>query len=205
MSAVTTSNSSTPLHSLRQLMRPRPRPVERCELCGADIPTEHDHLLELSNRQLQCACAACALLFYDGGNQRFIRVPHRGDVLSDFCLEDKLWESFLIPINLAFFYHHSGHRRVIAVYPSPAGPTESLLELDAWNELREANPILNQFVPNIEALLVNRVGDSREYYRVSIDRCYKLVGLIRRHWRGLSGGTDVWAAISEFFHKLQSA
>ena len=186
-------------------MRPRPRPIERCELCGAGIPAEHDHLLELSNRQLQCACTACALLFYDGGNQRFIRVPCRCDVLSEFCLDDRLWESFLIPINLAFFYQHSVYSRVVAVYPSPAGPTESLLELEAWDELTAANPVLNQLLPDIEALLVNRVGESREYYRVSVDRCYELVGLIRRHWRGLSGGTEVWMAISEFFHNLQGA
>ncbi len=161
-------------------------------------------MLELSNRQLQCACSACALLFHDGGNLRFIRVPSRCDVLHAFQLDDSLWESFLIPINLAFFYHHSGHQRVIAVYPSPAGPTESLLELETWDELAAANPILSELVPDIEALLVNRVGESREYYRVSVDRCYELVGLIRRHWCGLSGGTEVWVAITEFFHKLQS-
>jgi hypothetical protein len=186
-------------------MRPPARPVERCELCGVAIPSEHDHVLELNNRKLQCACTECALLFHDGVNLRFIRVPHRCNTLQDFRLDDKVWEGFLIPINLAFFYYHSGHKRVVAVYPSPAGATESLLELETWNELAEANPVLNQFVPDIEALLVNRVGESREYYRVSIDRCYELVGLIRRHWRGLSGGTEVWTAITEFFCKLQSA
>ena len=53
--------------------------------------------------------------------------------------------------------------------------------------------------PDVEALLVNRVGSAREYFLVPIDECYKLVGLIRIHWRGLSGGSLVWGEIAEFF------
>jgi hypothetical protein len=43
-----------------------------------------------------------------------------------------------------------------------------------------------------------------EYYIVPIDACYKLVGLIRLHWRGLSGGTEVWQEIGNFFSDLRS-
>jgi len=57
--------------------------------------------------------------------------------------------------------------------------------------------------PDVEALLVNRVNGARDFYRVSIDECYKLVGLIRLNWRGLSGGTEVWAEIARFFVRLQ--
>ena len=53
--------------------------------------------------------------------------------------------------------------------------------------------------PDVEALLVNRIGEARECYRVGIDECYKLVGLIRTHWRGLSGGQAVWDEIGRFF------
>jgi len=72
----------------------------------------------------------------------------------------------------------------------------------------EANPVLNQMEPDVTALLVNRVGHVRgaapaEYYLVPIDECYKLVGLIRAHWRGLSGGTEVWREISAFFVALK--
>ena len=35
-----------------------------------------------------------------------------------------------------------------------------------------------------------------------IDECFKLVGLIRIHWRGLSGGTEVWEEIGRFFTSL---
>jgi hypothetical protein len=62
---------------------------------------------------------------------------------------------------------------------------------------------------DVEALLVNRIGHSRgfadpEHYIVPIDECYKLVGLIRAHWSGLAGGTEVWRQIAEFFSSLKA-
>ena len=44
---------------------------------------------------------------------------------------------------------------------------------------------LKNMEPDVEALLVNRIGHARawtsEYFLVPIDQCYKLVGLIRSH------------------------
>ena len=79
-----------------------------------------------------------------------------------------------------------------------------LLGLEAWEELEAANPILREMEPDVEALLVNRVGNIRAYYLVSIDRFYELVGLIRSGWRGLSGGTEVWRTIDGFFKDVES-
>jgi len=56
----------------------------------------------------------------------------------------------------------------------------------------------------VEALLLNRAGAAREYFLAPIDKCYELVGTIRVHWRGLSGGDDVWREIENFFAKLRS-
>jgi len=61
----------------------------------------------------------------------------------------------------------------------------------------------------VEGLLVNRLGYSRgystaEYYLLPIDECYKLVGLIRIHWKGLSGGTEVWKELGEFFSSVKA-
>ena len=60
-----------------------------------------------------------------------------------------------------------------------------------------------------KGLLVNRLGYSRgysaaEYYLLPIDECYKLVGLIRMHWKGLSGGTEVWKELGEFFTNVKA-
>jgi len=195
--------------ALRQFARRPPRRVERCELCGAELYSEHPHLIEVAQRKLLCACDACALLFSGGGGKKYKRVPRDIRLLAGFRMTDAEWDSLLIPINLAFFFQNSTNSRVSALYPSPAGATESLLPLAAWNQIVEANSTLGQLEPDVEALLVNRVGHTRgaspaEYYIVPIDACYKLVGLIRMHWRGLSGGTEVWQEIGNFFSELRA-
>jgi hypothetical protein len=192
---------------LRQFARKR-SPVERCEMCSRELPPEHEHLVEPANRKLVCACGACAILFEGQTGAKFKRVPRRVLFLQDFQLSDAQWDGLMVPIEMAFFFHSTPHGKMIALYPSPAGPTESLLALDTWNDIVEANPVLNQMEPDVTALLVNRVGHVHgaapaEYYLVPIDECYKLVGLIRAHWRGLSGGTEVWREISAFFAALK--
>lgn len=188
----------TGFSALQQFAR-RPEVAERCELCGVPILAEHDHLLEIGKRRLVCACRACAILF-DGPVQRYKRVPARVRELTHFRLTDEQWESLLLPINLVFFYRASGGN-VVSMYPSPAGATESLLPLDSWREIAAANPVLASMEADVEALLVNRLREPR-YFLLPIDHCFKLVGLVRAHWRGLSGGSAVWREIERFFEAL---
>jgi hypothetical protein len=56
---------------------------------------------------------------------------------------------------------------------------------------------------DVEALLVNRVNNARDYFVAPIDQCYRLVGLIRTHWRGLSGGPAAWQQVGAFFEELK--
>ncbi len=197
------TGEQSPLATLRRFVRPRAANVERCEMCSAELGAEHPHLVEPSSRQMVCACDPCAILFDGHIEKKFKRVPRRIRALPDFRLTDGQWDSLMIPIQLAFFFHSTPDGRVLALYPSPAGPTESLLALDSWNEVVEDNPVLREMEPDVEALLVNRVGGTCEYYIVPIDECYKLVGLIRAHWRGLSGGTEVWREIKQFYAGLK--
>ena len=194
--------------TLRQFARAR-RPAERCELCSLELGREHPHLIEIASRQIVCACDACATLFDAMAGGRYRRVSRRAELLADFQMEDAEWDSLLIPINMAFFFRSSVEARVIALYPSPAGAVESLLPLDAWDAIVERNAILEHLGPDIEALLANRVGVGRklshaEYYIAPIDECYRLVGLIRANWKGLSGGSEVWTEIARFFADLRS-
>lgn len=109
----------------------------------------------------------------------------------------------MLPIQLAFFFNSTPDNKIVAMYPSPAGPTESLLMLDAWTDIVRENPLLAKMEPDVEALLVNRVRDTREYFIAPIDKCYELVGLIRAKWTGLSGGMEVWRDIDKFFATLK--
>src|SRR5919198_109460 len=131
--------------------------AERCDMCGEPIPAEHRHVLDLTSRELMCSCRACSLLFDRGaaGGGHFRLVPDRRLRLDDFELEDVVWERLRIPVDMAFFFHNSREGRVMAFYPSPMGPTESQLELHAWRDLEEANPVLRTMEPDVEALLVN--------------------------------------------------
>lgn len=194
--------------ALRQFVgRKKDKNIERCELCSAEVLPGHPHLIEPGTRKLLCSCGACAILF-SGMGTRYKRVPRRVLALPDFRLSDGQWESLMVPISMAFFFRSTPDARVIAFYPSPAGATESLLPLETWSDIEAANPVLKEMEADVEALLVNRIGHVRgfaapEYYVLPIDECYKLVGLIRAHWRGFSGGTEVWQEIGRFFEGLK--
>ncbi|HEY1646708.1 MAG TPA: DUF5947 family protein [Terracidiphilus sp.] len=188
------------LEALRRFARPRPN-VERCELCGAAIPSNHPHLLDRRSRQVACSCDACSILFADQQSARFLRVPRRTLKLTEFRFSDAEWDAMTLPIGLAFFLRDATGRAT-ALYPSPAGVMESLIELPAWPELTRNHPTLAALEPEVEALLVHRIGEQQGYFVAPIDTTYRLVGLIRTKWRGLSGGTAVWQAIAEFFGEL---
>jgi hypothetical protein len=177
---------------------------EHCELCNAPIASTHRHLLELSSRELICACRPCSLLFDRGGagNGRYKLVPERRLCLEDFAMSEPAWEELRIPVDMAFFFHSGAQERVLAYYPGPMGPTESQLELSSWREIERANPVLLEMEVDVEALLVNRTRGARRHWLVPLDECYSLVGLIRTRWRGLTGGSGVWREIDSFFAEL---
>lgn len=178
---------------------------ERCDLCAEPIPLGHRHLLDVSTREMMCACRPCSILFdrQAASEGKYRLVPDRRLFLEDFAMDDARWESLRVPVEMAFFFYSTPAKRVVAYYPSPMGPTESLLSLDAWEELEVNNPVLKGMERDVEALLVNRVRGAGEHFLVPIDECYALVGLIRTRWRGLSGGREVWEEIGSFFARLR--
>ena len=132
--------------------------LEHCDLCGEPIPPEHRHLLEVSTREMMCACRPCSILFdrEAASEGRYRLVPDRRLFLEDFEMSDAQWDSLRIPVDMAFFFYSTPAERVVAFYPSPMGPTESLLKLSAWEELETHNPVLKGMKRDVEALLVNR-------------------------------------------------
>jgi hypothetical protein len=172
-------------------------------MCTEPISDAHGHVVDLTARNLMCACRGCYLLFTSegAGGSHFRAVPDRYLAFSDFELSAPQWDSLQIPVSIAFFFINSSLDRVAAFYPGPAGATESELPLDTWSEVVEANPALSTLIPDVEAFLVraqsNRGG--AECYLVPIDACYELVGRLRKLWRGFDGGSEANTAIDEFF------
>ncbi len=195
----------TPVEAVRQ-----DTSVESCDFCSIALATRHQHLIEPEQRHLVCVCEACAVLFDTEGETKYRRVPRRIRFLPVFHLSEAQWQSLQIPIQLVFIFQSSVAKQVIALYPSPAGPTESWLDPAAWEGLVAANPLLKKLQPDVEALLINRVREAgsaksaHAYFIAPIDECFKLTGLLRIHWRGLSGGTKVWEEIAQFFADLQT-
>ena len=176
--------------------------AEACDFCHAPLTAAHRHLLESVTRQLECVCDACGILFI-GQGQKYLRVPQTIRHLPDFRITDAQWDALMIPIGIAFLVRIRARGRVMALYPSPAGPVESLLALDAWQDIQQDNPELGAMQTDVEGLLAYRVGSAREHFIVPIDECFRLIGLIRLKWKGFSGGIEMWKEIGKFLEELK--
>ena len=79
--------------------------------------------------------------------------------MPDFHLTDEAWEPFSFRSISPSSCESTPAGRVVALYPSPAGATESLVAAEAWGTIAEENPVLHDFEPDVEGLLVNRIGE----------------------------------------------
>ncbi|MEV8530508.1 DUF5947 family protein [Streptomyces sp. NPDC051211] len=199
------ARTGTP-RGLHRFAGPRaPRP-ETCELCGAVVPEDgHRHLVETEKRALVCACTACTLLFDRPGaaTGRFRAVPDRWLTDPGHRLDDAAWELLRIPVGVAFFFRNAALDRLVALYPSPAGATESELDPDTWQTVLGAGPLAALLEPDVEALLLRRSEGRIDCYLVPIDICYELVGRMRLLWQGFDGGAEAQAALRTFFEQVE--
>jgi hypothetical protein len=181
-------------------------------MCGEGLAAAHNHVASISGRRLLCACRACYLLFTEpgAGARRLRAVPERYHAPSGFAFSDAQWDELAIPVDLVFFFRQSDPNEpsapptAFACYPSPAGATESQLDLGTWLEISAANPELADVQADVEAVLVRRRGRGDfTCLIVPIDACYQLVGLVRQHWTGFHGGDELWARIDAYFADLE--
>lgn len=159
-----------------------PQP-SHCDVCGDALPQEHVHLSIHGQRALRCACVACGSAAHTGGWQRVD--THLWPV--DLSIENTLWMSLGIPINLAFLLHRPGDADPVALFPSPAGLTETPLPMAGWQAVLSAGAERLQLGAT-QAILAWRLSSPHRYYVASLDVCYEIAGLLRVHWRGLAGG-----------------
>jgi Family of unknown function (DUF5947) len=175
--------------------------TEHCDLCGIGIADDHRHLLELVQRRIVCSCETCWAMRSGEGDYR--PVGNRTLWLPELDVPDDLWASFQIPIGLAFFMRSTVTACVVAMYPSPAGATESELHFETWQRMVALNPALGDLEPDIEGLIVNRLTEPAVYAIAPIDVCYALTGAIKLTWEGISGGAGVGEAVTRFFDELR--
>jgi hypothetical protein len=177
-----------------------PQPIEaNCDLCGTSMAEDHRHLLQLDERQIVCVCESCWAL--RSGDAEFRPVGSRVIWLDSLDLPDDLWARFGIPIGLAFFLRTGGG--VVAFYPSPAGATEKEIDVGVFSELEERNPRVRELDVESEVLIVDRLGERMRSAIAPTDEAYRLVGLVKTHWRGISGGPELQGAVDGFFEELR--
>jgi Fe-S cluster biogenesis protein NfuA len=172
-----------------------------CELCPVGLGDNHRHLLHLTERRIICVCETCWSVH--SGDPEYRPTGGRTVWLEDFVLDDEAWSGFQIPIGLAFMLHSSLTDDMVTLYPSPAGVTEAELDTLAWARMTSDNPILHDLVPDAEALIISRLGGRPQYAIAPLDECYRLVGMIKERWSGISGGPELTATVAEFFDGLR--
>jgi hypothetical protein len=172
---------------------------ERCELCSLPVAQAHRHMLDVEGGTLLCVCRACSVLFNRGeaGQGRYRLIPERRLRVDGVSPAD-----LGVPVGLAYFVVRPDGT-VDAHYPSPAGATRWEIDPQAWREVVRRRPQVAGIEADVEAVLVNTSRGRGEAWLVPVDDCYRLVGVVRRHWRGLYGGDTVWAEIDAFFEDLR--
>lgn len=161
-----------------------PRPS--CEICGGVIGSRHDHAADLTSRHLLCVCRACHLGLNQTG--RYRSLPDRVERIADSAEPPHWWIDLGLPVELVFFIRSAATGATTAFYPGAAGVVESTLAI-------EELPV--PVADDVEALLVRSAGRF-EAWRVPVDRCYELAGLIKHGTRG----TPVAARTGAFFDSL---
>ncbi|MFC9324321.1 DUF5947 family protein [Kitasatospora sp. NPDC057015] len=206
MTAPPTAGPGTGTAALRRFREPAPPRPERCELCGQALATEHRHLVETRLRALACACQACAVLFAQAGagGGHYQAVPERYLVDPHHTLDDGAWEQLQIPVSTAFFFRNAALERLVALYPSPAGATESELDPQTWESVLGRSVLADRLAADVEALLLHRAPGRTECYLVPIDICYELVGRMRLLWQGFDGGAEARADLAAFFERVRA-
>jgi len=171
-----------------------------CELCGRAVGDRHPHAADVAGRTLRCCCTDChGRLPATEGPLR--AVPDR--VVSGTA-DEAAWDAVDAPVALVFMLLDD-HGHATAFYPSPAGPTESLLPRASWSTLMERVALATDLVPEVEALLLDKRRRPVRAHIIPVDRCYELVGRLRRDWHGMDGGPVVDAALAEVLRDAEEA
>lgn len=187
-----------------------------CAFCGAPLAADHAHLLNPASQQFTCACGPCAVLIGAEKGSPYLRVVQEVHRLDNCHLADPEWDTLTAPSGLAILVRDA-HDRILAIQhisiESPSGDsaedsgapaaTERRVPPDLWRSLVDAHPSLRALQPEVEALLIHRLGPEPECFLVPRAEANRLAALLQQNWRGLSGGIDLWRAVARFFDDVR--
>jgi hypothetical protein len=145
-------------------------------------------------------CAGCSAKA-DGVRRK--PVSTRVVPLDDLRLSDEAWLGLGLPVGLVFFYRRSKSGEVVARYPSAAGGTEAVVSAAAWASLERDNAAVSSLEPDVEALLVHRLGGRRESFLAPIDACWELVGRVRAQRGAILAGPRLHETVAGFVGELR--
>ncbi|MBM9510249.1 DUF5947 family protein [Actinacidiphila acididurans] len=135
----------------------------------------------------------------------YLALPETRQRLDGCAIDDTVWAALGIPVGLAFFTRSAESGAITAAYPSPLGAVRFTVAAESWRELARCHSALPELPAEVTALLVHRARGAAEHWLVPLDDCYRLVALVRAHWKGLGGGDEVWQRIDDFFRALNAA
>lgn len=173
--------------------------AEQCSACGCALPPDHDHAFEVATQKISCLCASCHSAL-TRNERKYRAIPEGVHRVNDVSWATKTWEHLGLPIHIVFIVRRETTYR--AFFPSPAGQVETQLGTHNWADLSARNPDALTLKPDVEALLLSRLSGQSLCLKVPIDVCFALTGLLRRHWKGMHGGAQVWREISQFLNHL---
>ncbi len=178
-----------------------------CAFCRASIDRDHVHLMSLTTRRLVCVCSHCASWVSEQSDRSLHPVPCAAREIRGFRMTAAEWRALGVPVGLAFCYWSSLDRGPVALYPTAAGPVESLLPEDAWAAIVAHNPSLRGMSTDVEGLLLLQMvtpgHPGPAYFVAPVDVYYRLIGIIRAYWQGEDGGPEVWQQVDRFFIGLR--
>ena len=155
---------------------------EQCELCAIDLVAAHDHVVDRDGN-IHCVCASCQRTDWRRIAPRVERIaaPSRA-----------VWTALGVPVDVAFIARTSPRDAEtplpVVRYPSPAGLAQGDPPAVAWRALCAEVPEVAVLAPDVEAIVVDR-RMTGVAFRVSIDHCYRLAGVLRTR-----GDLDAWFA-----------
>ena len=190
------------LASLRAFTSPRLL-ADRCEFCTAPISRNHEHVLHPKSSLLRCACPACAEFFARLSADRPRRLETFARRLPKFELDKVTWHRLGVPIGLAYFSLRGASPEVVASFPGRSGVVQAAVPSALWRVLGETHAVLAALSPEVEALLVRRTSERRDYFHVSIDHCFRLTDLLRSNQAKSTGPEN--ELLDDFFAELDQA